>query len=106
MEYVRYRLSWRYTIGRLRFSERQTDQRVYRLHGKETGQGGVRGLALRHAGRFVFRTGPDTHGMVERKFHPYENQRQNPMLPNNRTNLEENTHGNRKETDPHPSQGL
>ena len=72
VEYVRYRLSWRYTIGRLRFSEHQTDQWVYRLNGEETGQGGVRGLALRHAGRFVFRAGPDTHGMVERKFHPYD----------------------------------
>ena len=78
MEYVRYRLSWRYTIGRLRFSERQTDQCVYRLNGEETGQGGVRGLALRHAGRFVFRTGPDTHGVVERKFHPYDNKKARP----------------------------
>ncbi len=40
VEYVRYRLPWRYTIGRLRFSERQTEQCVYRLHGKETGQCG------------------------------------------------------------------
>ena len=40
------------------------------------------------------------------KAHPYDTRSGSPNAAEYRTNLEENTHGNREETDPHPSQGL
>ena len=90
VEYVRCRLSWRYTIGRLRFSETRRGKRVYRLRRKgNRPRRRFGGLRSGQAGRFVFRPEPDTHGMVERKFHPYDTKKADPMPPNYRTNLEE-----------------
>ena len=92
VEYVRYRLPWRYTIGRLRFSKARRRDAYIVCGGKETGQGGGSGgLRSGQAGRFVFRPESDTHGMVERKFHPYDIQMTVPNAVNYRTNLEEST---------------
>ena len=71
VEYVRCRLPWRHAIGRLRFSEDCTKSARISFRREETGQDrGSWTCDSPPKRRFVFRPKSDTHGMVERKFHP------------------------------------
>ena len=106
VEYVRYRLSWRYTIGRLRFSSARRETSVYRLQREKTGLSRPQKTHVLRAKAGLF----FVQGLIRtawwRKSHPYDNKRRNPMPPYFVRIWRNIQHGNRKEADPHPSQGL